>query len=272
VNPTGLPNRFVELDLIQEHLNFWIKVAYKAKGSNASWDWLEIISPCINLLRKLAKNFNDILGSDQGTRHTPPDLVKDISTLMDSLSEHKVYQVQPGRVLDDDELVKDVIGVGLQHLSEGAKNPIREFNKAFESLQKRRKMKSVSALAEEHLTAAATQSAAAPMPSSHNVPPTSSTSDSAAEVIEQQTVPSTETAAVGDEDVQMGDVEEPPGELDAILDNLIRGEVEATLPCLTADDVDLDMDEVEVEAEDDASDDDSEWESDPGVDEAGMNE
>lgn len=27
VNPTGLPNRFVELDLIQEHLNFWIKVS-----------------------------------------------------------------------------------------------------------------------------------------------------------------------------------------------------------------------------------------------------
>ena len=61
---------------------------------------------------------------------------------MDSLDEHKVYQVQKGRVLhDDDEPVPDVIAVGLHKLTEG---PLNEYNTAFHHLQKRRKMKPVS--------------------------------------------------------------------------------------------------------------------------------
>jgi len=29
LNPTGDPNSWVELDLVQEHLNFWIKVSLR---------------------------------------------------------------------------------------------------------------------------------------------------------------------------------------------------------------------------------------------------
>ena len=28
INPTGCPNSWVEIDLMQEHLNYWIKVKY----------------------------------------------------------------------------------------------------------------------------------------------------------------------------------------------------------------------------------------------------
>ena len=28
LNPTGKPNSFVEIDLMQEHLNYWIKVGF----------------------------------------------------------------------------------------------------------------------------------------------------------------------------------------------------------------------------------------------------
>ena len=77
-------------------------------------------------------------------RHAPADLADDIHTLMESLDENNVYRIQKGRVLDDDdELVKDVIEVGLQNLTEGNKNPLSEYNEAFRNLQARRRMKPV---------------------------------------------------------------------------------------------------------------------------------
>jgi len=70
LNTTGHTNSFVEIDLVQEHLNFWIKVsliiellneltgriqtAYKAHGSNASWDWLDTLASTIEVLRNTA--------------------------------------------------------------------------------------------------------------------------------------------------------------------------------------------------------------------------
>ena len=90
----------------EEHLNFWVKVslvteslnkltlrmqnAYKAHGSNASWDWLDTLAPMIEVLRNTAQNFNDTLGADQGTQHTPPDSTNDIVALMESLNENSV--------------------------------------------------------------------------------------------------------------------------------------------------------------------------------------
>lgn len=63
---------------------------------------------------------------------------------MESLDENNVYRIQKGRVLDDnDELVKDVIEVGLQNLTEGNKNPLSDYNKAFRNLQARQRMKPV---------------------------------------------------------------------------------------------------------------------------------
>ena len=51
---------------------------------------------------------------------------------MESLDENNVYWIQKGQVLDNnDELVKDVIEVSLQSLTEGNKNPLSEYNKAF---------------------------------------------------------------------------------------------------------------------------------------------
>ncbi|PSS33978.1 hypothetical protein PHLCEN_2v1986 [Hermanssonia centrifuga] len=58
VNPSGHANGFLPVDLLQEHMNFWVKVIYQAQGSSASWDWLETVSPCINVLRALAMQMN----------------------------------------------------------------------------------------------------------------------------------------------------------------------------------------------------------------------
>ncbi|KAJ7844211.1 hypothetical protein B0H14DRAFT_3139397 [Mycena olivaceomarginata] len=73
-NPQGKLNSFVEIDLVQEHLNFWIKKIYKADGDGHSWDWLALISPCVDILRQLATKINTDLGARQGSKHASPSL------------------------------------------------------------------------------------------------------------------------------------------------------------------------------------------------------
>lgn len=138
VNPTGSENGFVEIDLMQEHNNFWIKTFYKAHGSAASWEWLEMISPCINILRRIAGIMNGMLGSYQGTKHEPVELRRDIAVLMASLTEHGVYTLKKGRVLDADDVpAPDVILDGIEALTDSASNPLDEYNAAFQRLQAR---------------------------------------------------------------------------------------------------------------------------------------
>ncbi|KAJ6614454.1 hypothetical protein B0H10DRAFT_2221337 [Mycena sp. CBHHK59/15] len=73
VNLTGCPYSFKEVDLLQEHQNFWAKIIYNAKGSNKSWDWLSMITVCIftlrDTMRTVQKSFNI---PAYGERHTVP--------------------------------------------------------------------------------------------------------------------------------------------------------------------------------------------------------
>ena len=109
-----------------------------------------MVSPCVEVLRELDRTFNSDLGADQGTRHTPPDLTNDIQALISSLEEHRVYTIIPGRVLrGEDGPVKDVVAIGLQNLTEGAKNPLSEYNMAFRRLQMRRRMTPTTDLSTE---------------------------------------------------------------------------------------------------------------------------
>ncbi|KAJ6517845.1 hypothetical protein DFH09DRAFT_1428362 [Mycena vulgaris] len=141
VNPTGNPFSWVEVDLMQEHMNFWIKTIYQAHGSAASWEWLAMVAPCITALRHLSTSIINILGSDQGTKHEPADLSTDIRLLMKSLAENHVYQIQ-GRVFaeEDGAPTLDVITAGIQQLSDSTSNPLKEYNAAFLQLQARRRL------------------------------------------------------------------------------------------------------------------------------------
>ncbi|KAJ7456193.1 hypothetical protein FB451DRAFT_1512643 [Mycena latifolia] len=147
-NPQGRQNAFVEIDLVQEHLNFWIKKIYKADGAGHSWDWLALVSPCIDILRQLATRINLDLGARQGSKHATPDLAADIEALMDSLEEHEVYVEKEGRVLDDDEKpAPDVLSAGMAALSHGTStNPLAEFNQQFDTLRARRRLTPVADL------------------------------------------------------------------------------------------------------------------------------
>ncbi|EGO04649.1 hypothetical protein SERLA73DRAFT_118594 [Serpula lacrymans var. lacrymans S7.3] len=124
VNPTGKQNSFVEVDLMQEHMNCWIKV-----------------SPCVNILRHLSETMSSLLGTKQGLTHEPLDLTRDILVPMSSLIDPEVYSITHGRQLDEGDLpVLDVTTIGLQQLTDATNNPIEEYNKVFKRLQARWKL------------------------------------------------------------------------------------------------------------------------------------
>ncbi|KAF8166735.1 hypothetical protein K438DRAFT_1774902 [Mycena galopus ATCC 62051] len=88
------------------------------------------------------------IGAWQGSRHSSPDLLADISALMTSLAEHEVYQEKEGHVLDaDDKPVPDVLSVGMAALTHGSSTaPLAEFNEQFDILRARRRLAPVSDL------------------------------------------------------------------------------------------------------------------------------
>ena len=96
-----------------------------------------MITPCIDLLRRLASQIHIDLGSRQGIKHTSPDLDRDINELVESLAEQDVYTYQPGRFIDSDKpVVPNAVAEGWNLLL----NPLNEFNNALRRLQARCRM------------------------------------------------------------------------------------------------------------------------------------
>ncbi|KAG9092416.1 hypothetical protein FS749_015755 [Ceratobasidium sp. UAMH 11750] len=136
LNPTGCPDSFVPLDLVQEHGNLWTKTVCSAQGSNASWSWLSVISPCVEALRALARDLNSTLVSYMGRKHASPDISMDIQKIIDSLDRHSVYKLQPGHTLNEkDEPVPDIETLRLIKLLDGYPSGLDEHNKLFRFTQ-----------------------------------------------------------------------------------------------------------------------------------------
>ncbi|KXN92075.1 hypothetical protein AN958_09778 [Leucoagaricus sp. SymC.cos] len=229
LNPSGNPNSFVEIDLIQEHLNFWIKTFYKAHGSNASWEWLSLISPCVEVLRQLASSFNSALGSDQGVQHTTPNLSHDITSLIDSLCDHRVYEKIDGQKLDDDdEPTRDIWTSGVEAMVGVAQNLLFEYNTTFKRLQKHRRRTPVTAVSnpEAKMTTGLTGS-----------------------------LPSADMAANLGAPAELDFDEMSQKEHSCVLKDIANGVLEPTLERNSAEDVALDMDIVEGNDEFDDTDD-----------------
>ncbi|KAI0729063.1 hypothetical protein C8Q72DRAFT_794862 [Fomitopsis betulina] len=93
-----------------------------------------MILPCIDVLLCLVAAMNSSLGAQQGTKHTTLSLERDIVHLRESLCQFRVYEVIPGREIDDgsdNPVVPDSLTLGLQHLWES----LKEFNATFAKLQ-----------------------------------------------------------------------------------------------------------------------------------------
>jgi len=118
---------------------------YKADGDAHSWEWLAMVSPCVDVLRNLASRMNDDLGARQGKKHSSPNMKKDIDILMASLAKLEVYVEKEGRVLDPDEMpVPDAISVGLADLAHSS--ALTDFNTQFERNRERRRLLPISDL------------------------------------------------------------------------------------------------------------------------------
>lgn len=91
-----------------------------------------MISPCVHILRQLAKQVHQTFGLHQGTKHTSPDLQVDIDRLMASLKEHRVYTVDEGRKIPVEEGISNAEVPNT--VTEGTKNlqgPLGEYNSIF---------------------------------------------------------------------------------------------------------------------------------------------
>lgn len=93
-----------------------------------------MVSPCIDVLRRLATHINHDLGARQGSKHTSPDLQLDIQELMDILTEFGVYEKEPGRTIETDKpAVLNAVSAGLSQLA----GPLADFNSQLRRLQTR---------------------------------------------------------------------------------------------------------------------------------------
>ncbi|KAJ3964054.1 hypothetical protein EV361DRAFT_812694 [Lentinula raphanica] len=117
VNLTGRANGFKEVDLLQEHSNFWVKIVYGAKGANRNWEWLTMISVCIyslrEALRTVQKTFNIPI---YGTQHTTPDMENEIFLISEKLKEENIQQHIPNWPANTQvEPVRDLIYEGTKY-------------------------------------------------------------------------------------------------------------------------------------------------------------
>ncbi|KAJ7853010.1 hypothetical protein B0H14DRAFT_2354547, partial [Mycena olivaceomarginata] len=121
-------------------------------GAGHSWDWLALVSPCVDILRQLATRMNVELGTRQGSKHATTDLANDIAALMASLNDHEVYVEKEGRVLDETRSPSRMSSsVGMAALTHGASiTPLAEFNQQFDILSERRRLTPVAELSRPH--------------------------------------------------------------------------------------------------------------------------
>ncbi|KAG8724601.1 hypothetical protein FRC09_016744 [Ceratobasidium sp. 395] len=97
--------------------------ADEANDSNESWEWLARIAP-------------SVLSND------------DIQLLAASLRDHRVYELDPGRACDPEDLLpKDVISEGYRRLAHGSRRTIHNYNEYFKNLQKQFRISPLSSAA-----------------------------------------------------------------------------------------------------------------------------
>ncbi|KAK7027626.1 hypothetical protein R3P38DRAFT_2776632 [Favolaschia claudopus] len=119
VNLRGIIDGFKEVDLLQEHQNFWAKIIYNAKGVNRSWEWLSRITVCIFVLRDAMKTVQSTFKiPDYGTKHTVPDMKNEILRVAEALEKDRLQELWSERPWKEDvERVRDLLEEGSNYLN-----------------------------------------------------------------------------------------------------------------------------------------------------------
>ncbi|KAJ7675030.1 hypothetical protein B0H14DRAFT_2423831 [Mycena olivaceomarginata] len=119
VNITGIINRFKEVDLLQEHQNFWAKIVYNVKGVNRSWSWLGRITVCIFALRDAMKTVHAAFKiPDYSTKHTVPDMQNEILRVAEALQKDRIQELWSDRLWKDQVVcVRDLFEEGANYVN-----------------------------------------------------------------------------------------------------------------------------------------------------------
>ncbi|KAG6834995.1 hypothetical protein H0H93_005717 [Arthromyces matolae] len=116
-NLSGKADGFKEMDLLQEHQNFWAKIVYCARGSNRSWEWLAMVTISIfalrDVIRKVQSEYNTPYN---GTSHTSPCSKTDHANYSKYMKDHTLQSYTPTRPNNKYAIpARELIGVGAQY-------------------------------------------------------------------------------------------------------------------------------------------------------------
>ncbi|KDR64860.1 hypothetical protein GALMADRAFT_149230 [Galerina marginata CBS 339.88] len=98
-NPKGVPGHFIELDLLQEHSNFWLEDLAQHKGKEFDEPFYrEVLSMnVIDFLRLKDEMEEAVVLKRRSKKHGEPHLDTELRTVMDSLREEEVNCFRQGR-------------------------------------------------------------------------------------------------------------------------------------------------------------------------------
>lgn len=127
VNTTGQKDRWIPADLFQEHNNLLTKTIHSAKGSNASWEFInEAVSPNISVFSDIAsqveKEFNVPYS---GSNHATVSATPDIENILVSIRENGILSKDRrpcGPHVTNTPLVKNLYEEGMVKLGQGNVN------------------------------------------------------------------------------------------------------------------------------------------------------
>jgi len=125
VNPSGEPRRWHELDLLQEHLNFWIKVFFNSRNSDFGSSFLQkVVSLNIPGFSQFRMHLEDAMGMTPASGyHFKPSTRNDIIALASRHDMDNIFTFHPGRTQSFQ--TKDVFAIGLEKL--GQTSLIKDF-------------------------------------------------------------------------------------------------------------------------------------------------
>lgn len=115
MNPSGKPGGWHELDLLQEHLNFWIKVFFNRRNQEFGTGFIPVISLNIPGFAHLRSLLEDVIGiSSTSGYHHEPKKVEDLILLAAHHKQEDIFTFHPGRT--QPFKAKDIFSVGMQKL------------------------------------------------------------------------------------------------------------------------------------------------------------
>ncbi|EMD42307.1 hypothetical protein CERSUDRAFT_42435 [Gelatoporia subvermispora B] len=113
-NTTGLPGRFLPIDMLQEHNVLGIKHTFATSGPYTSWEYIGKTSASIPTQRKVIDHVEDDINHfRRGKSHTSPSKEADVKKLQQSYQKSKLHQHLDGRTLGTRDKCADYIETSL---------------------------------------------------------------------------------------------------------------------------------------------------------------